>query len=76
MQCIKIESVSLSDFLSTCNFKSFIDQFVEEGITRIEDIEGLTSSKLAEFGFSETDFKIVQILQSVEIIGENSPSSS
>ena len=47
-------SVSLSDFLSTCNLKSFIDQFVEEGITRIEDIEDLTSSKLADFGFSET----------------------
>ena len=67
-------SISFSDFLSTCNLRSFIDQFVEEGITRIEDIEDLTSSKLAEFGFS--DFKIVQILQSVGIIGENSPSSS
>ena len=54
MQCIKMASVSLSDFLSTCNLKSFIDQFVEEGINRIEDIEDLTSSKLAEFGFSET----------------------
>ena len=54
MQCIKMASVSLSDFLSTCNLKSFLDQFVEEGITRIEDIEDLTSSKLAEFGFSET----------------------
>ena len=54
MQRIKMASVSLSDFLSTCNLKSFIDQFVEEGITRIEDIEYLTSSKLAEFGFSET----------------------
>ena len=67
-------SIRFSDFLSTCNLKSFIDQFVEEGITRIEDITDLTSSKLSEFGFS--DFKIVQILQSVEIIGENSPSSS
>ena len=54
MQCIKMASVSLSDFLSTCNLKSFIDQFVEEGSTRIEDIKDLTSSKLAEFGFLET----------------------
>ena len=46
--------------MSLCNLNSFYDKFENEGVTRIEDIEDISASKLREFGLSDTQCKRLQ----------------
>ena len=52
---IKMASdTTFDEFTIQCNLTGFTGKFVDEGVSRIEDIDDLTKSKLTELGLTET----------------------
>ena len=52
---IKMASdTTFDEFMIQCKLTSFDGKFVDEGMSRIEDIEDLTKSKLTELGLTQT----------------------
>ena len=45
---------TFDEFMIQCNLTGFTGKFVDEGVSRTEDIEDLTKSKLTELGLTET----------------------
>ena len=45
---------TFDEFMSQCNLTGFTGKLVNEGVSKIEDIEDLTKSELTELGLTET----------------------
>ena len=53
-QELRWRQTTFDEFMIQCNLTGFTGKFVDERVSKIEDIEDLTKSKLTELGLTET----------------------